>query len=122
MLKCRVGRAAGRLFVLTTRILCYAVRALPMAHSLSPTPLGLKRRIGLLAARLIMAFFVLLNRLRPAPFWSEEVSHHRYGADPAETLEHIPRKAGTPERAPIVFILRWRDPRIFHHALAASLR
>jgi len=75
-----------------------------MAHALSPTPLGLKRRIGLLAARLIMAFFVLLNRLRPAPSWSEGVSHHRYGADPAETLEHIPRKAGSPERAPVVFI------------------
>ncbi len=75
-----------------------------MAHSLSPTPLGLKRRIGLLVARLIMAFFVLLNRLRPSPSWSEELSHHRYGADPAETLEHIPRKAGSPERAPVVFI------------------
>lgn len=75
-----------------------------MAHCLSPTPLGLKRRIGLLAARLIMAFFVLLNRLRPSPSWSEEVSHHRYGADPAETLEYIPRKAGTPGRAPVVFI------------------
>jgi acetyl esterase len=75
-----------------------------MAHSLAPTPLGLKRRIELLVARLIMALFVLRDRLRPSPWSSNEVSHHRYGDDPAETLQYIPRKAGSPERAPIVFI------------------
>lgn len=75
-----------------------------MAHSLSPTPLSVKRRIELFFARLIMAFFVLVNKLRPLPPAPAEISHHRYGPDPAETLQYIPRKEGSPKRAPLVFI------------------
>lgn len=51
-----------------------------------------------------MAFFVLLEKLRPSPASPSEVTNHRYGPDPAETLQYIPRAKGSPERAPIVFI------------------
>jgi acetyl esterase len=75
-----------------------------MAHSLTPIPLSLKHRIGLFLARLIMAFFGLVDRLRPLPAPPSTVSLHRYGPDDAETIQYIPRRLGSPERAPVVFI------------------
>jgi acetyl esterase len=75
-----------------------------MAHSLAPTPLRLKHRIGLFLARLIMAFLGLIDKLRPSPAPPSTVSLHRYGVDDAETIQHIPRRSGSLERAPIVFI------------------
>jgi acetyl esterase len=52
----------------------------------------------------MMAFFVLIDKLRTSPAAPSEVTLHRYGPDPAETLQYIPRAQGTPERAPVVFI------------------
>jgi acetyl esterase/lipase len=66
--------------------------------------LSLKHRFGLFLARLIMAFFGLVERLRPSPAPPSAISLHRYGDDDAETIQYIPRKSGSPERAPVVFI------------------
>lgn len=51
-----------------------------------------------------MAFFGLVERLRPAPPPPSTVSLHRYGADDAETLQCIHAKPDSPKRAPVVFI------------------
>jgi acetyl esterase len=75
-----------------------------MAHSLAPTPLDLRRRFGLFLARMMAALFVLVERLRPSPTPPSTISLHRYGLDDAETIQYIPRKLGSPERAPVVFI------------------
>lgn len=75
-----------------------------MAHSLSPIRLSLKQRIQLFIGRLIMAFFALVEKVRPRPEPPSEVSYHDYGPDPAETLQYIPRKRHTPELAPVLFI------------------
>lgn len=75
-----------------------------MAHSLVPTRLSLQRRFGLLLARWIMAFFLLIEKLRPSPRSPSSVALSRYGPDEAETVQRIARSAGSPERAPVVFI------------------
>ncbi|MGB5696301.1 MAG: alpha/beta hydrolase [Polyangiales bacterium] len=75
-----------------------------MAHSIAPTALRLKRRIELFLARLILAFFDLVEKLRPLPAPPGTISLHRYGPDGAETIQCIARKPGSPERAPVVFI------------------
>ncbi|MGB8330201.1 MAG: alpha/beta hydrolase [Polyangiales bacterium] len=75
-----------------------------MAHRIRPTPLSLRRRIGVFIGRLIMAFFGLIERLRPLPAPSSTISLHRYGSHDAETIQYIPRKAGSPERAPVVYL------------------
>jgi len=51
-----------------------------------------------------MAFFVLIEKLRPSPRPPSPVSLNRYGLDAAETIQRIARKAGSPVRAPVVFI------------------
>ena len=75
-----------------------------MAHSLPATPLSLRRRLELLIGRLIMAVFALIDRLRPLPPPPSEVSLHRYGTDPAETLQYIARRPSAPALAPIVYM------------------
>ncbi len=51
-----------------------------------------------------MALVLLLDKLRPSPNPPGKVSLHRYGADPAETLQYIAPREGRPERSPLVFI------------------
>ena len=75
-----------------------------MAHSIPPTPLNFRRRIDLVAARLIALFFLLINKLRPLPKPPKPISMHRYGPHPDESLQLIPARAGAPKRAPLVFI------------------
>lgn len=66
--------------------------------------LSLKNRVGLFLARLFMAFVGVIERLRPSPAPPSLISLHRYGDDDAETIQYIPRRSGSPKRAPVVFI------------------
>lgn len=75
-----------------------------MDHSLAPTPLGFRRKAQLMMARLFGLLLAFIDWLRPLPQAPAPISAHRYGSDPAETIQFIPPKAGSPKRAPIVYI------------------
>ncbi len=74
------------------------------ATAVRPTPISLGQRAGLTGMRSLMGAMAAFTRLRPKPSGSGSVTSHAYGSHRAETLEFIPRSAGSPERDPVVYI------------------
>lgn len=70
----------------------------PAARTLRPG-----QRLGVLAWRTMMGIAASLTRLRKqSP--PGEISHHAYGPHPAERLEWIEPRAGSPARLPVVYV------------------
>jgi acetyl esterase len=67
-------------------------------------PISFRQRAGVVGMRALMGVFSTVVRLRSKPPAPGPVTTHTYGPDPAETLECIPRKKGSPERNPVVYI------------------
>jgi acetyl esterase len=75
-----------------------------MSERLHPTPISLGKRIVLFLIRILMGLGVLFVKLRPSPAAPGPLSRHAYGPHPSENLLYIPRKPGSPTRAPVVYI------------------
>jgi acetyl esterase len=74
------------------------------SSSIPPRSIGLVQRIGVFVLRALMAIFKLVSLFRSSPTAPGPVTTHRYGEHPDETLQFIPRKPGSIERAPVVYI------------------
>ncbi|MCP4037675.1 MAG: alpha/beta hydrolase [bacterium] len=70
---------------------------------IAPTPLSPAQRLRVFLLRAVIALLKLITsfRKKPAP---SSITQHRYGDHRAQILEVIPGKAGSPERAPIVYV------------------
>lgn len=69
-----------------------------------PTAITWVQRLGVFLLRAIMAIFKLSLRFRSTPPAPGPATTHRYGEHPDQTLQFIPRKPGSVERAPVVYI------------------
>ncbi|MBW2291327.1 MAG: alpha/beta hydrolase, partial [Deltaproteobacteria bacterium] len=72
--------------------------------SIPPTAITWVQRLGVFLLRVVMAIFKLSLRFRSTPPAPGPVTTHRYGEHPDQTLQFIPRKPGSVERAPVVYI------------------
>lgn len=75
-----------------------------MTRSIQPTSINLGQRFEVSLIRGAMGMFKLISRLRKHPTPPAPVSLHSYGEHRAETLQYIPRKPGSPERAAVVYL------------------
>ena len=75
-----------------------------MASPIRPRRIPFTYRLQVWALRALMFVFKLSVPLRPKPPAPGPVTHHKYGSHPEETLEFTPRKPGSPERDPVVYI------------------
>lgn len=75
-----------------------------MAIAIQPTSLTLGKRFGVILLRAVMLIFKWTIRFRRVPPAPGPVTTHRYGEHRDETLQFIPRKPGSAEREPVVYI------------------
>ncbi len=75
-----------------------------MASAVRPTSIGLGHRFRVVVLRGFILVLRLVSRLRTIPSAPGPITTHRYGEHRDETLQFIPRRPGSPERAPVVYI------------------
>ena len=71
---------------------------------IEPTRITFAKRCGVILLRVVMSLFKFSIRFRAMPPAPGSVTNHRYGKLRDETLQFIPRKPGTAERAPVIYI------------------
>jgi len=74
------------------------------ATPIRPTPVSLGQRAGLVGMRALMGIFKISAGMLSKPPAPGPVTIHAYGPHRDETLEFIPRKAGSPKRSAVVYI------------------